>query len=158
MMAPQISQINLWETPDVVDGVQALFEQRQPVRFVNGKFSVMLGEGQPGLSEVIFDGDALYVGVAVGATTLAGRQRIVPVPYADGARPDGRGQRHSRRYGGPPRAGNDRRGGDCKRPLYRREKHFYRHRRRGPREDVYRAPGLHSPKPCWRMLRLEVGT
>ena len=73
---------SLWATPDVVAGAQSLFEQTQQVRFVNGKFSVMLGEGNVGLSQVIFDADALYVGVAVGPTTLAGRQRIVAVPYA----------------------------------------------------------------------------
>ena len=50
--------------------------------FVNGRFSVLLGEAQQGLANAIFDADALYVGITVGGTTLRGRQRIVPVPYA----------------------------------------------------------------------------
>jgi hypothetical protein len=43
---------------------------------------VLLGQAQQGLANAIFDADALYVGITVGGTTLRGRQRIVPVPYA----------------------------------------------------------------------------
>ena len=72
----------LWGAPAAVAGEVALYEETLPVPFVNGRFSVLLGQAQQGLANAIFDADALYVGITVGGTTLRGRQRIVPVPYA----------------------------------------------------------------------------
>ena len=72
----------LWGAPAPVAGEVALYEETQDVPFVNGRFSVLLGQAQQGLANAIFDADALYVGITVGGTTLRGRQRIVPVPYA----------------------------------------------------------------------------
>ena len=72
----------LWGAPAPVDGEVALYEETLQVPFVNGRFSVLLGQAQQGLANAIFDADALYVGVTVSGTTLRGRQRIVPVPYA----------------------------------------------------------------------------
>jgi hypothetical protein len=72
----------LWSASAPVAGETPLFEETLPVPFVNGRFSVLLGQAQQGLANAIFDADALYVGITVGGTTLRGRQRIVPVPYA----------------------------------------------------------------------------
>ena len=72
----------LWGGPARVDAEVALYEETLQVQFVNGRFSVLLGQAQQGLANAIFDADALYVGITVGGTTLRGRQRIVPVPYA----------------------------------------------------------------------------
>ena len=72
----------LWGASEPVAGEVALYEETQDVPFVNGRFSVLLGQAQQGLANAIFDADALYVGITVGGTTLRGRQRIVPVPYA----------------------------------------------------------------------------
>jgi hypothetical protein len=72
----------LWGAPRFVEGEVPLYEETRRVPFVNGRFSVLLGEAQQGLANAIFDADALYVGITVGGTTLRGRQRIVPVPYA----------------------------------------------------------------------------
>jgi hypothetical protein len=72
----------LWGADAPVAGEVALFEETLQVPFVNGRFSVLLGQAQQGLANAIFDADALYVGITVGGTTLRGRQRIVPVPYA----------------------------------------------------------------------------
>ena len=72
----------LWGAPEPVADEVALYEETLDVPFVNGRFSVLLGQAQQGLANAIFDADALYVGITVGGTTLRGRQRIVPVPYA----------------------------------------------------------------------------
>jgi len=72
----------LWGADAPVAGEVALYEETLQVPFVNGRFSVLLGQAQQGLANAIFDADALYVGITVGGTTLRGRQRIVPVPYA----------------------------------------------------------------------------
>lgn len=73
---------SLWGGAVQFAGEQLLYAETLQVPFVNGRFSVLLGEAQQGLADAIFDADALYVGVSVGDTTLRGRQRIVPVPHA----------------------------------------------------------------------------
>ena len=59
-----------------------LYEETLPVHFVNGKFSVLLGENDVRVPAAIFDADDIYVGVTINNTELRGRQRIVPVPHA----------------------------------------------------------------------------
>ena len=49
----------LWGAPRFVEGEVPLYEETRPVPFVNGRFSVLLGEAQQGLANAIFDADAL---------------------------------------------------------------------------------------------------
>lgn len=67
-------------------GDDALYSETRVVHFVRGDFSVLLGASAPGndqrVPDAVFDGDDLYLGIALGNTVLPGRQRIVPVAHA----------------------------------------------------------------------------
>lgn len=63
-------------------GGEQLYEETLPVHFVNGKFSVLLGENDARVPTAVFDAADIYVGVTINNTELRGRQRIVPVPHA----------------------------------------------------------------------------
>lgn len=66
-------------------GGAALWEETQAVTVTNGLFNVYLGD-VVALSESLFDGQNLYLGVTVGTDEeMAPRLRMASVPYAFGA-------------------------------------------------------------------------
>ena len=64
-------------------GGSAVWTQTLSVTFDDGFYSVVLGPGNPTLSETIFDGDPLYLGITLaGQDEFAPRQNLTSVPYA----------------------------------------------------------------------------
>ncbi|MBN2393363.1 MAG: putative metal-binding motif-containing protein [Anaerolineae bacterium] len=69
----------------LAEGGTALWQETQAVTVTNGLFNVYLGDVTP-LSETVFDGQNLYLGVTVGTDDeMTPRLRIASVPYAFGA-------------------------------------------------------------------------
>jgi len=66
----------------VSDGGEPLWMETQPVTATSGLFNVYLGATHT-LSETLFDGQNLYLGVAVGTDDeMRPRTRVASVPYA----------------------------------------------------------------------------
>ncbi len=84
----QAIEFNLYESND--PAAEPIWTETQNAHFLSGRFSVLLGQSV-GIEEAIIEANHLYIGLAVqnddGAfVPLAGRQRIVPAPYALWAR------------------------------------------------------------------------
>ncbi len=76
-------EFTLYATPDCDPAAAgcAVWSESQDVTLHRGRFSVALGSVVD-IRDTIADAEPLFLGIAVDGVALAGRQRIVPVPYS----------------------------------------------------------------------------